>query len=67
MSTSYQDIDSRLGVVERKIDFLMNLASVTKRTVNDEGVPRDQKLTLLELYRELQAENATIEPTKEIV
>jgi hypothetical protein len=29
---SYQDIDSRLGVVERKIDFLMTMGQVTKRT-----------------------------------
>lgn len=53
---SYQDIEARLGVVERKLDFIMNAFTVTKQTQSrlmPEHVTVETK-TLLQAYRELQ-------------
>ena len=57
--SSYQDIESRLGVVERKIDFLMSIGTVTKR-VQSVLEPREYietQLSLLDLYREISNAN----------
>jgi hypothetical protein len=53
--SSYQDIDSRLGVVERKLDFIMAQFKVTKteRSFLDDSVVRQSVMSLTDLYREL--------------
>lgn len=57
MSTySYQDLDSRLGVVERQLLFIMNSFTVTKQTqskIMPEHVTVETK-TLLQAYHELK-------------
>lgn len=56
---SYQDIESRLGVVERKIDFLMSIGTVTKREPSRlmPGEFVESQLSLLDLYREIATSN----------
>jgi hypothetical protein len=61
---SYQDIDSRLGVVERKIDFLMTMGQVTKRTpslVDPRGFT-ETSMTVLDLYHEMNRDNLDLTP-----
>lgn len=74
MSTySYQDLDSRLRTVEDKLDFMMKLGSVTKRspghTLGPNGEPTFiiEKKSMLDLYHELQAKGQTLEPVKEVL
>ena len=55
MSTSYQDIDVRLGQVERKLEFIMAQFKVTKteRSFLDNSVVKETLMDLNELYQEL--------------
>lgn len=67
---SYQDIETRLIVVEDKIDMLMKMASVTKREPSTlmPGEFVTTRLSLLDLYRELKREGVTLEePVRETV
>lgn len=52
---SYQDIETRLNVVERKIDFLMSIGTVTKREPSrlSPGDYIETQLSLLDLYKEV--------------
>lgn len=55
MMASYQDLETRVGVMERKLDFMMGLATVTKKEpslVSPEGFTVKQ-MSLLDLYREV--------------
>jgi hypothetical protein len=68
MSTSYQDIDTRLAVVEDKIDFIMKLARVTKATPSalNPGTFYKEQISLQDLYREVKTSGSEIldkEPT----
>jgi hypothetical protein len=52
---SYQEIETRLSVIERKVNMLMNLATVTKREPSTimPGEFVVTTLTMNDLYREL--------------
>lgn len=66
MGYSIQDIDTRLKVVEDKLDLVMEVASVTRRTPSIVS-PGDfvvDRLTLKDLYRELKAQGASLEREK---
>jgi hypothetical protein len=69
MGVSYQDIDTRLRVVEDKIKFFMSNFKVQRITgtglLDEHGQPtaKVEVLTLEEHYRELQ--NGSIEPLKD--
>lgn len=54
MSTSVQDIDSRVGVLERKIDFLFKLMTFTKKTpsILNPGEFIIEQVNMEEVYRE---------------
>lgn len=52
---SYQDIDTRLRVVEDKLDLIMKTFSITKRfkhPISDELITETK--TLLDIYREIK-------------
>lgn len=52
---SYQDLDTKVQTLERKLDFMMKLATVTKReeSVLMPGEYVTKQMTLLDLYREI--------------
>jgi hypothetical protein len=54
---SYQDIETRLAVVERKLALVMQCASVTKRVPSTlmPGEYVTTRMSLGDLYKELQA------------
>lgn len=56
MSTSYQDIDSRLRTVEDKMKLIMQVASVTKKVPSTvmPGEYITEQMSLEDLYREIQ-------------
>ena len=63
MSTSYQDIDTRLKVVEDKLQLVMEVASVTKKSPSLVS-PGDfvmETMTLNGLYKQLRASGTEIE------
>lgn len=63
---SYQDIDVRLGVLERKVDFIMKLASVVKQTPSTlmPGEVVSEKISMLDLYREISTSGDDLVPVK---
>lgn len=65
---SYQDIDSRLKVVEDKIDFVMKAFTVTKRepSIISPGQFITQTKDLLSIYREARALGAQLISTEEL-
>lgn len=52
---SVQDLETRVGVLERKIDFMMSLAQVTKRAESTvmPGEYITTQMSLKDLYREI--------------
>lgn len=58
MGYSIQDINTRLAVVEDKLDFLMSAGMVTKRSPSmlDPRGYTEQTMTMLDLYRELKTQ-----------
>jgi hypothetical protein len=60
---SYQNIDSRLKQIERKVDFIMKLGSVTKRQPSTlmPGEFIVSQHSMLDVFREIEALGATIE------
>jgi hypothetical protein len=64
---STQDLESRLGVVERKLDFVMKLAQVTKRTpsIISPGDFLMEQISLLDLYREVSTSGGEIVEVKD--
>lgn len=50
---SVQDLESRMRVVEDKVDFIMRTMAMTVPSRLVGG--RDQRLTLLDLYQEVKA------------
>lgn len=64
---SYQDIETRLLVVEDKIDFIMKSFPIRKKTPSTlmpgEFIVED--INLLDLYRELKATEGTLEQVKD--
>jgi len=56
--SSYQDIEARLGIVERKLEFLMNSF---KLAVASPIVGAEPKVsTMLDLYHEAQAKGENV-------
>lgn len=52
---SYQDLETRVNVLERKLDFMMGLATVTKKepSVLNPGTFVMKQMSLKDLYVEL--------------
>jgi hypothetical protein len=52
---SYQELEGRLALQERKLEFMMKLATVTKReeSVLMPGEYVTKQMSLLDLYREI--------------
>lgn len=67
MSTSYQDIDTRLRVVEDKLKLVMKVATVTKREPSTimPGEFLVTQMSLEDLYKELAGKGAIIEELRE--
>ena len=61
---SYQDIDSRLGVVERQLDFIMQHIPVTReeRSFLDPNQVIRTRCTLKDLYREATSQLLSLIP-----
>jgi hypothetical protein len=59
---SYQDIDSRLGVLERKLEFVMDTFKVTReeRSIIDPTQVFRHSMTLNQVYREISTGMAEI-------
>jgi hypothetical protein len=57
MSKSFQDLEARLGIVERKLALVMQVASVTKRTPSTlmPGEFIEEQMSLTDLYKEVNA------------
>jgi hypothetical protein len=67
---SYQDIETRLRVVEDKIDLVMKSFQITKQYQHPlvPGKVVQETKSLLDVYRELKAANAQIEnPAPEVI
>jgi hypothetical protein len=64
---SYQDIDSRLGVVERQLNFILEHIPVTReeRSFLDPSQVIRTRCTLKDLYREATSQLLSLVPTKE--
>jgi hypothetical protein len=62
MGTSYQDIDTRLRIVEDKLDLVMKVASVTKREPSTlmPGEFITSNISLLDLYREIKRQGLDV-------
>jgi protein involved in sex pheromone biosynthesis len=62
MSTSYQDIDSRLRTVEDKLKLVMRVASVTKKAPSTimPGEFITEQMSLEDLYREIQTSGGIV-------
>lgn len=62
MSTSYQDIDTRLQVIEDKVDFVMKTFTVTRQesSILNPSQLFTTKMNLLDVYRELKTQGAMI-------
>lgn len=61
---SYQDIETRLRVIEDKVEFILKTFTVTKQYESllvPGQVIRESK-TLLDVYRELKSQSAIIMP-----
>lgn len=60
---SYQDIEVRLSRVERKLDFLMKMGSVTKREKSTlmPGEWIETQMSLLDLYNEINREGLDVQ------
>jgi hypothetical protein len=63
---SYQDMEVRLGVVERKLDLVMRCASVQKRTPSTlmPGEFITETITMEQLYKELSNSGDELVPVK---
>ena len=61
-SYSYQDINTRLKVVEAKLDLVLRMATVTKRTPSTimPGEFITEQMSLLDLYKELAASGGNL-------
>ena len=61
---SYQDIDTRLKVIEDKVDFLLRSFTVTRqeRSVLDPSKVIVQTQTLADVYREIKTTGLVVTP-----
>lgn len=59
---SVQNLESRIGVIERKLDFIMKLASVTKRTPSTlmPGEYIDERISMKDLYNEISTSDSEL-------
>lgn len=64
---SYQDIETRLRVVEDKLDFLMKMGSVTKREESRimPGQMIETRMNFLDLYRMVKTQGLDLQPQVE--
>ena len=64
---SYQDLESRVRVLEDKIKLVMQVASVTKKTPSSlmPGEFYTEQMSLEQLYREIQTQGAKLEKVED--
>jgi hypothetical protein len=61
MGTSYQDIDTRLKVIEDKVEFMLTVSQVTLQLNSPlAAAPQVVKLTMKEFYQEMQRQGGMI-------
>ena len=65
---SYQDLETRVNILERKLALVMQVASVTKRSPSTlmPGEYVTEQMTLADLYKEVQAAGGDLVQTKDI-